>query len=121
MSQVQTAIRYRWADLPTDQPMADLERRRVIGELMMISEVVLQAGCSVPTHAHANEQFAHVVSGRLRFGVGAEGSPERTEVEVRGGEVLHLPSNVPHSVVALEESVVLDIFSPVSERTGIDR
>ena len=42
------------------------------------------------------------------------------EFFVGPGEVLHLPSNCPHSAEALEETVVLDIFSPPSERTGID-
>lgn len=86
----------------------------------MISEVRLEKGCMVPTHAHFNEQFAYVMRGRLRFGIGAEGSPQRHEIDVGAGEVLHLPANVPHSAEALEETVVLDIFSPPSERTGID-
>ena len=120
MSQTQSALRYRWTDLPTDKPMAQLERRRIIGERVMLSEVLLEQGCTVPTHTHENEQFALVVRGRLRFGIGAEDSPDRDEVVVEGGEVLHLPSMVPHSVEALEESLVLDIFSPISEKTGID-
>jgi quercetin dioxygenase-like cupin family protein len=98
-----------------------LERRRVIGELVMLSEVLLQRGCVVPTHAHENEQFCCVLSGRLRFGLGAEGSPQRREIEVEGGEVLHLPSGVPHSAEALEQTLVIDVFSPVSETTGVDR
>ena len=101
--------------------MPQLERRRVIGEQAMISHVTLHKGCMVPTHAHTNEQFCCVLSGRLRFGLGAEGSPERREVTVSAGEVLHLPSNLPHSAEALEETVVLDVFSPPSERTGIDQ
>jgi unsaturated pyranuronate lyase len=115
------ATQYRWDDLATDRPMAKLERRRILGEKMMISHVVLEKGCSVPTHAHENEQFACVMSGRVRFGIGAEGSPARRDVVVAGGEVLHLPSNVPHSAEALEKSVVLDLFSPPSATTGIDR
>ncbi len=112
--------RYRWEDLPRDQPMAMLDRRRIIGQQMMLSEVLLKKGCAVPTHAHDNEQFAYVVRGKLRFGIGAEGSPQRQEMIVEGGEVLHLPSNVPHSAEALEETLVLDMFSPPSEKTGVD-
>jgi quercetin dioxygenase-like cupin family protein len=112
---------YRWADLAADRPLAGLERRRVIGRNMMISHVSLQRGCLVPTHQHENEQIACVLSGSLRFGLGAEGSADRREVIVRGGEVLHLPSDLPHSAEAMEDTVVLDLFSPPSERTGIDR
>ncbi|MHC4218835.1 MAG: cupin domain-containing protein [Planctomycetota bacterium] len=121
MASPDTATRYRWADLPRDHPMQQLERRRIIGQRVMLSEVLLQKGCTVPTHAHENEQICCVLSGRLRFGLGAEDSPRREEVEVEGGEVLHLPSGVPHSAEALEESLVIDIFSPPSETTGIDR
>ena len=87
----------------------------------MISEIRLDAGCHVPTHAHENEQFVMLMSGRMRFGIGAEGSPERHEVDMAAGEVLHLPSNVPHSADALEDSLVYDVFSPVTEKTGVDR
>ena len=116
-----TATRYRWSDLPQDRPMDLLQRRRVIGRHVMLSEVILQKGCVVPTHAHPNEQFCCVLSGRIRFGLGAEGSPQRQEIEVQGGEVLHLPSGVPHSAEALEQTAVIDIFSPVSETTGVDQ
>jgi quercetin dioxygenase-like cupin family protein len=121
MSRTREAGVYRWADLKTDTPMALLERRRVIGEQAMISHVVLTKGCAVPTHQHENEQFTCVISGRLRFGLGADGSPHRREVTLTAGEVIHLPANVPHSADALEDTVVLDIFSPPSATTGIDR
>ncbi len=115
------AAAYRWSDLATDRPMASLERQRVIGEKAMISRVTLERGCFVPTHAHENEQFACVLSGRLRFGIGAEGSASRRDVDVGPGEVMHIPGHVPHSALALEPTEVLDIFSPVSATTGIDR
>lgn len=115
------AQRYRWGELTEDAPMAKLARRRIIGENLMISQVRLERGCHVPTHAHENEQFAMIMSGALRFGIGADGSPERHEVVVKAGEVMHLPSNVPHSADALEDTLVLDLFSPPSATTGIDR
>ena len=43
---------------------------------------------------------------RVRFRV------EGREVVVKKGEVLHIPSNVPHMAVALEDTLDLDIFSP---------
>lgn len=115
------AAKFRWTELTADRPMAQLERRRVIGQKAMISRVALDKGCIVPTHAHENEQFACVLSGKMRFGIGAEGSPERSEMVVSGGEVLLLPGGLPHSAEALEDSVILDVFSPPSEKTGIDR
>jgi len=98
-----------------------IARRRVIGEKAMLSYVNLTKGFSVGTHAHENEQIACVLSGRVRFGIGVEGSRERHELIVEGGEVLLLPANVPHSAFAIEDSVVLDVFSPPSAATGIDK
>jgi quercetin dioxygenase-like cupin family protein len=100
--------------------MARLTRQRVIGEKSMVSRVVLEKGCRVPSHRHENEQIACVLSGALRFGLGPENAPEHRHLVVSAGEVLHLPSMVPHSAEAIEETVVLDIFAPPSEKTGID-
>ncbi len=61
-----------------------------------------------------------VLSGRARFILGAPGSRDFREVEVTGGDVLVLPPNVPHSCVALERTEVMDLFSPPSEKTGVD-
>lgn len=121
MHATQIAPHYRWNDLPKDTPMAKLERRRIIGKQVMLSQVFLHKGCHVPTHAHENEQFACIMSGELRFGIGAEGSADRYEVSVKAGEVLHLPANVPHSADAIVDTLVIDLFSPPSQTTGIDR
>ena len=114
------ASHHRWTDLPIDRPMPLLARRRVIGEQVMVSQVTLEAGCFVASHAHANEQIAMIMEGELEFVVGVDGSPDCRSVRVKAGELLLLPSNVPHSARAIERSVVLDIFAPPSERTGID-
>ena len=95
-----------------------IARRRIMGEKVMVSEVILQKGFSVASHHHENEQMGIVLSGKVTFGIG-EGD-DYYEITVEGGEVIHLPSNVAHSALALEESRILDIFSPVSEKTGVD-
>ncbi len=111
----------RWTDLPLDKPMPMLERRRIIGQHAMISHITLKKGFKLAAHSHANEQFACLLSGKMLFGLGADGGKDRREVTIGAGEVLHLPANLPHSAEALEDTVVLDIFSPPSEKTGIDR
>ena len=50
-----------------------------------------------------------MLAGRLRFVVGGD------EQVVSAGESVFIPSEVPHSVEALEDSVVLDVFSPVRD------
>jgi quercetin dioxygenase-like cupin family protein len=108
-------------DLPADRPMPRITRRRIIGDRMMVSDVLLEAGFDLPAHHHANEQFVVVLSGRCLFGLGAPGTREYREVEVAAGQVLVLPGGVPHSCRALEETRILDLFSPPSVTTGVDR
>ena len=110
------AERFTWDEMDSDAPMPLLSRQRVIGAKSMVSRVVLEAGCQVPSHAHENEQISCVVEGELRMHVG---DPART-VTLRAGDVLLIPSNLPHGAEALRRTVVFDIFSPPSERTGID-
>ena len=121
MSQSNRAMVYRWGELESDEPMALLSRKRVIGEQAMISRVVLQEGCVVPRHAHENEQFACILSGCLKFELDGQTGTGKETVVVKAGELIHFPSNVAHAAEALEETVVLDVFSPPSETTGIDR
>lgn len=109
---------FTWDTMDTDHPMDLLDRRRIIGEQVMISHVTLHKGFTVAAHHHENEQMAIVTSGRVRFTVGQPGA-EREET-LGPGQVLYLPANVPHSAEALETSVVLDVFSPPSEKTGVD-
>jgi len=113
------AVPYRWSDLPTDHPMEKLDRRRIVGDRAMLSEIHLEEGCFVPTHAHENEQFTYVLRGQLRFHIGPEDS-EQEEIILGAGEVLHLPPYVPHSAEAIEDTLVVDVFSPVTAGTGID-
>ncbi|MEM7227951.1 MAG: cupin domain-containing protein [Planctomycetota bacterium] len=108
----------RWDDCTVDHPMAKIARRRIIGEQMMISHVTLDAGFVVPSHAHENEQFAVLLSGVMRFTIG-EGN-DVTVLDAVGGDIVHLPSNVPHAAEAIETTVILDLFSPPSEATGVD-
>ncbi len=105
-------------DLPTDNPMPLLARQRVLGERMMISRVILEPGFEVGTHSHANEQMVVMLSGHAEFDLEEDGAV-RT-IEMRGGQVLVLPPNVPHGCRAIERCEILDLFSPVSKGTGID-
>lgn len=118
-----TPVVHRWAELPIDAPMTTIERKRIIGEQCMVSRVELRQGTYVPTHRHENEQLAIIVAGRMRFGLGESDHPGNAaeSVTLRANEVLLIPANAPHSAEALEDCVVLDVFSPPSEKTGIDR
>jgi len=103
---------YCWEELAEEQLNDLLSRRLITGDRLMLAHVYLKKGCIVPRHAHENEQFTYILEGALRFLVGENGEQE---VVVRGGEVLHLPSNVPHEAHALEDTLDVDVFSPPRE------
>ncbi|MFW6193068.1 MAG: cupin domain-containing protein, partial [Gemmatimonadota bacterium] len=90
-----------------------ISRRLVTGDRMMLAHVYLDQGAVVPRHAHENEQLTYILEGALRFSIGEEGDDR--EVVVRAGEVLHLPSGVPHEAEALEDTLDVDVFSPPRE------
>lgn len=97
---------FKWEDVELEK-MSDVISRKVIsGEKAMVAQVFLKKDAVVPEHHHDNEQITYILEGALKFEL------EGREVVVRKGEVLHIPSNVPHRAVALEDTLDLDIFTP---------
>lgn len=111
---------FSWGEIPADHPMPLIERRRIVGSHMMISKVRLSRGFVIATHQHPNEQMVCVMSGRAEF-VLDEGTKAERRVTLTAGQVLHLPPNVPHGCTAHEDTDIWDLFSPPSEKTGVDR
>jgi quercetin dioxygenase-like cupin family protein len=97
---------YSWDALKKEAINDKLARRFVSGQRMTMAQFFFAESGTVPRHHHESEQLTYVVEGALRFIVGDQ------EVTVHRGEVLHIPSDVPHGAVALEGTVVLEIFSP---------
>ena len=103
------ATRYRWDDLEREQLNPSIGRRLVTGERLMLAHVYFTKGGTVPKHAHDNEQITYVLDGCLRFFLGDDGDEV---VDVRAGEVLFIPPNLPHAAEALEDTLDVDIFNP---------
>ena len=100
---------YRWNDMPKEKVSDALDRRLITGEHVMLAHVYLKKGSIVPQHNHHNEQFTFILEGGLRFWIGDD---ESEVIDVRAGEVLHIPSLVKHKAEALEDTLDVDIFSP---------
>ena len=83
-----------------------------IASAPLIAQVLLKKGSIVPRHSHENEQITYIISGVLRFLLGED---QDEEVIVRQGQVLVIPSNLPHSALALEDTIDVDIFCPPRE------
>ena len=72
----------------------------------MLAQIYLKKGAIVPAHSHESEQMTYVLQGALRVNVAGE------ELTVREGEVVHIPSQLPHQAEALDDTLELDLFSP---------
>ena len=100
---------YRWDDMPKEKVSDVLDRRLITGDKVMLTHVYLKKGAVVPQHNHHNEQITYILEGGLRFWIGDD---ESEVIDVRAGEVLHIPALVKHKAEALEDTVDVDIFSP---------
>ena len=97
-----------------DNPWIDIVpgiRRQTIttGATMYQMRARLDAGSRLPVHQHPQEQIAHIVSGRMIMIV------DGVRHELSSGQSIYLPSNVPHGVETLEDTLVIDTFSPPRE------
>lgn len=96
----------RWKDVELEHLNPMLDRQLVVGQKIMLARVLLKKGSHVPMHHHENEQMTYVLEGALKFKIDGE------EIVVNAGEVLCIPSNMPHEAWALEDTVDLDVFDP---------
>ena len=79
------------------------------GEHTLLSEVSFVKDGVVPVHSHPHEQIGYVSQGAIEFTIG-----DRVVI-LRAGDAYLIPGNVPHGCHALEDSLAIDIFSPVRE------
>jgi len=93
--------------MPKEVLSPTIARKIISGERAMVAQVFIAKGGVVPEHHHESEQITYILEGALQFEI------EGRQIVVHAGEVLHIPSNVPHAAVALEDTLDLDIFSPI--------
>lgn len=97
---------YRWSEIPKKQLDALTTRQEIHSATMTIARFEVRKGAILPEHRHPNEQISTVEHGAIRFRIGGE------EAILRSGESVRIPSNIPHSIEVLEDSVAVDTFSP---------
>ena len=100
---------HRWIDTPSEQINETIARRFITGDSVTIGRFELKQGGVVPSHAHANEQISIVLSGVLLFRI------DGRETVVKAGEVMQIPPNAVHEVQVLEDTLVVDVFSPIRQ------
>lgn len=95
-----------WDSVPLEDLNPLLQRQFVVGQEIMLARVLLKKGSIVPEHSHINEQLTYILEGALKFWIGGK------VIVVNAGEVLTIPSNLPHKAEALEDTVDIDVFTP---------
>ena len=79
------------------------------GKKTHMCEFIIEAGSAIPEHSHPHEQTGYLVSGKLEF------TMEGKTFDAQPGDSWSVPENVPHSANAIEDAVIVEVFSPVRE------
>jgi quercetin dioxygenase-like cupin family protein len=79
------------------------------GARTLMTEVALKQGSVLPLHSHPHEQNGYLVKGHIRLRIGEE------EHDVAAGDSWCIPGGREHGVVTLEDSLAVEVFSPVRE------
>jgi quercetin dioxygenase-like cupin family protein len=98
-----------WKNVEHEKLNDLIDREMVVGNKLMLARVFLKKGAHVPEHHHHNEQVTYILEGALKFAIDGK------EIVVSAGEVLCIPSNMPHEAWALEDTLDLDVFDPPRE------
>ena len=81
----------------------------VHGEKTLMVEFVLEKACQLPKHSHLHEQTGYLVTGNIQLTIGSE------EYDVMPGDSWCIPGGVDHGAKIIEDSVAIEVFSPVRE------
>ena len=81
----------------------------VFGKKTLFTEFRMTAGAVLPKHAHVHEQTGYLTKGKIRLTIGDQ------IFEVEKGDSWSIPGNMDHSAEILENSVAIEVFSPVRD------
>ena len=104
-----TVIHHRWSEIAAEQINPTISRQYVTADRVTVARFELKRGAVVPQHSHENEQVSYIISGALKFIL------EGRDIVVRGGELLQIPPHVAHAAEAVEDTLAIDVFSPVRQ------
>lgn len=96
-------------ELPGKELMPGYHGKMVHGNQLTWAFWTVEKGAVVPEHQHPHEQIMHVVEGDFEFTLDGE-----TKI-CKPGDIVHIPSNLPHSGKAITPCKLMDVFSPARE------
>jgi quercetin dioxygenase-like cupin family protein len=98
-----------WNEVELETVNPQMTRRIVTGERMTVARIYFKDGFRVPMHSHEHEQVTQVISGVLRFWIGA--NREKT-MDLGPGDVIVIPSHMPHEALCVGDVEEMDTWSP---------
>jgi quercetin dioxygenase-like cupin family protein len=98
-----------WESVPSEDVNLSMSRKIVSGEKLMISRIKFKDGFLVPLHHHVHEQVTQVLSGTIRFWFGEN---REQVMDLHPGDVVVIPSNLPHEALMIGEVEEIDTWAP---------
>lgn len=86
-------------------------RRKILGyekEIMLVA-VEFKKDAAANIHKHPHKQISYLVKGSFEVNINNE------KKIMKAGDVFLVLSNLDHSVTALEDSMLVDVFTPYRE------
>ena len=97
---------YNWDDVAVNQSDSGITRQLITFENMMLAQIFIPRGISFPAHRISSEQLTLYVKGRAVYQSGD------SKIEASEGSIVHIPAGTVHNDQVLEDTIVLDVFSP---------
>jgi quercetin dioxygenase-like cupin family protein len=79
------------------------------GQSTLMAEFQLEKDALLPEHAHPNEQTGYLVQGKIRLHING------VSCVLTPGDSWNVEKDVIHRAEILEDSVAIEVFSPVRE------
>jgi len=99
---------YRKSDKGFLNPIKGVQLKTLtFGESMSLTEFILSKGHDLPDHEHPHEQIGYLVSGSIELNIGGDA------FQVAPGDSWCVPGGVRHGARVFEDSVAIEVFSPV--------
>lgn len=98
-----------WEEIQLETVSKGMQRRIVTGEKMTVARIYFTDGFIVPMHSHVNEQITQILKGQMHFVFGGE---EPKEMHLKPGDVVVIPSHVPHQARCIGEVEEIDMWAP---------
>jgi quercetin dioxygenase-like cupin family protein len=87
-----------------------IERKTLAyGTKTLMTEFCLRKGAVLPRHSHPHEQTGYLVTGRIRLSIDTD------QYDAKAGDSWCIPGGVEHGADILEDSVAIEVFSPVRD------